>query len=238
MDIGSTALGLCAPPDVMATGLSTVAPTPDTDLPATSAAYRWTKRTFDVVFSLAVLIVATPLWLLVAFLVGSTSRGPVFFRQSRVGRHGRSFTVLKFRSMCSDAEARLKDLGLYDTYVATGYKLPVADECRVTRVGRFLRKTSLDELPQLLNVLRGDMSLVGPRPVVPAELDSYGDLAHCYLAVHPGITGLWQVSGRSHIRFPERAHLDRDYFHRRSLRFDLAILARTPVAVVRGNGAY
>jgi len=224
-----------APADAVAAVVTVV---PETAVPSASWAYCWAKRTFDVVFSLAVLIVTIPLWLVVAALVGATSPGPVFFRQPRVGRNGRAFTVLKFRSMCTDAEARLKDLGLYDTYVATGYKLPVADECRVTRVGRFLRKTSIDELPQLLNVLRGEMSLVGPRPVVPAELNSYGDLAHCYLAVMPGITGLWQVSGRSHIRFPERAHLDRDYFHRRSLRFDLLILARTPVAVIRGNGAH
>jgi len=236
MNIGSTGLRLYPAPNKLA---AVVPATTDTvAVPAASSAYRLAKRTFDVVFSLAVLIVTLPLWLVVAVFVGATSPGPILFRQPRVGRNGRTFTVLKFRSMCSDAEARLKDLGLYDTYVATGYKLPVADECRVTSVGRFLRKTSLDELPQLLNVLRGDMSLVGPRPVVPAELDCYGDLAHCYLSVHPGITGLWQVSGRSHIRFPERAHLDRDYFHRRSLRFDLLILARTPVAVIRGNGAH
>ena len=210
----------------------------DAAAPGTSAAYRRAKRALDVALSLVVLLVTLPVWLVVAVLVRTTSAGPVFFRQARVGRNGRSFTVLKFRSMCRDAEARLADLGLYDTYVATGYKLAVAEECRVTRIGRILRKTSIDELPQLINVLRGDMSLVGPRPVVPEELDSYGDLAHCYLAVDPGITGLWQVSGRSHVHFPERAHLDRDYFHRRSLRTDLAILARTPVAVVRGDGAF
>lgn len=203
-----------------------------------SAVYHATKRAFDVAGSLAVLLVTLPLWLTVAILVRSTSRGPVLFRQARVGRDGRSFTVLKFRSMCTDAEARLKEGGLYDTYVATGYKLPVAHEFRVTRVGRVIRKTSLDELPQLVNVLLGHMSLVGPRPVVPCELDSYGELAHCYLGVRPGITGMWQVNGRSDVVFPERAHLDRDYFHRRSLRLDLAILARTPAAVVRGNGAY
>ncbi len=235
MDMGSTGLRLYAAPDVITAPVTVPTRSP---LAATSPAYRWVKRTLDVAFSLVVLIVTLPVWLLVAIVVRSTSAGPVFFRQPRVGRHGRAFIVLKFRSMCDDAEARLTDLGLYETYVAKGYKLPVRDECRVTRVGRFLRKTSLDELPQLLNVLRGDMSLVGPRPVVPAELDSYGDLAHCYLAVHPGITGLWQVSGRSHVRFPERAHLDREYFHRRSLRVDLAILARTPAAVIRGNGAY
>ncbi len=235
MEISSTGLRVLATPDALA---APVIPALGAVLPGASTAYRRAKRTLDVAMSLVVLLVTLPVWFVVAVLVSTTSPGPVLFRQPRVGRNGRSFTVLKFRSMCNDAESRMKDLGLYDTYVATGYKLPVADDCRVTRVGRFLRKTSLDELPQLVNVLRGDMSLVGPRPVVPAELDSYGDLAHCYLSVHPGITGLWQVSGRSHIRFPERAHLDRDYFHGRSLRMDLAILARTPVAVIRGDGAY
>ena len=235
MDIGSTGLRVLAAPDGLAAAAVTL---PDAAHAGTSSGYCRAKRTLDVLFSLVVLLLTLPVWIVVAVLVRATSPGPVLFRQPRVGRNGRSFTVLKFRSMCSDAEARLKDLGLYETYVAKGYKLPVAAECRVTRIGRVLRKTSLDELPQLLNVLRGDMSLVGPRPVVPAELDSYGELAHCYLSVVPGITGLWQVSGRSHIQFPERAHLDRDYFHGRSLRMDLAILARTPGAVIRGDGAY
>jgi lipopolysaccharide/colanic/teichoic acid biosynthesis glycosyltransferase len=214
------------------------APTAVIAIPAASTVYRWVKRTLDVTISLVLLLLTVPLWLLVATLVRTTSPGPVFFRQPRVGRNGRSFSVLKFRSMCRDAEAHLLDRDLYEAYIASGFKLQVADDHRVTRVGRILRKTSLDELPQLLNVLRGDMSLVGPRPVVPAELDSYGDLAHCYLAVLPGITGLWQVSGRSQVRFPERAHLDRDYFHGRSLALDLVILARTPFAVIRGKGAY
>ncbi len=211
---------------------------PPVEMPIASSWYGWVKRTLDLAVSVVVLVIAIPVWVVIAALVRCTSRGPVFFKQSRIGRYGRTFTVLKFRSMCTDAEARLKDLGLYDTYVATGYKLQVADECRVTRVGRFLRKSSLDELPQLLNVLRGDMSLVGPRPVVPDELTCYGDLVDCYLAVRPGITGIWQVSGRSHVRFPERAELDRHYFHHRSLRLDLAILACTPRAVLRGNGAH
>ena len=207
-------------------------------LPATSSLYRWAKRALDVGISVVALALALPLFLVIAAVVRLTSRGPALFRQSRIGRDGQEFNVLKFRSMCRDAEARLNDLGLYDTYVATGYKLPVAEEFRVTKVGRFLRRTSLDELPQLLNVLGGSMSLVGPRPVVPSELASYGDLVHCYLSVRPGITGMWQVNGRSHVQFPERAHFDRDYFHGRSLRLDLAILARTPLAVLRGNGAY
>lgn len=218
--------------------IAPAAPVTALAVPTTSRAYHWSKRTLDVLFSLVALAVLMPLWLVIAVLVRCSSPGPVLFRQSRVGRHGRRFNVLKFRSMCSDAEVRLRDFGLYDTYVATGYKLPVADEFRVTKVGRLLRKTSLDELPQLLNVLGGDMSLVGPRPVVPAELNSYGEYVHCYLGVRPGITGMWQVSGRSHVVFPERAHLDSKYFHRRSLRLDLAILARTPLAVVRGDGAY
>jgi lipopolysaccharide/colanic/teichoic acid biosynthesis glycosyltransferase len=213
-------------------------PAVDAVLPATSILYRWAKRVLDVGVSVVALALALPLFLVIATVVRLTSRGPALFRQSRIGRDGQEFNVLKFRSMCRDAEARLNDGGLYETYVATGYKLPVAEEFRVTKFGRFLRKTSLDELPQLLNVLGGSMSLVGPRPVVPSELASYGDLVQCYLGVRPGITGMWQVNGRSHVRFPERAHFDRDYFYGRSLRLDLAILARTPLAVLRGNGAY
>ena len=205
---------------------------------STPSLYRWAKRGLDVAVSVVTLTLALPLFLVIAAVVRLTSQGPALFRQSRIGRDGQEFKVLKFRSMCRDAEARLKDGGLYDTYVATGYKLPVAAEFRVTRVGRFLRRTSLDELLQLLNVLGGSMSLVGPRPVVPSELASYGDLVHCYLGVRPGITGMWQVNGRSHVRFPERAHFDRDYFYGRSLGLDVAILARTPLAVLRVNVAY
>ncbi len=234
MDVASAELTLPLSGEAMPPHLTAVEPA----AASISSHYPGAKRALDLVGSLVALIITLPLWVVVALLIRCTSRGPVLFRQSRVGRDGQLFTVLKFRSMCSDAEARLRQNGLYDTYVATGYKLPVAHEFRVTRIGRFIRKTSIDELPQLLNVMLGHMSLVGPRPVVPSEIDCYGDLAHCYLGVRPGITGMWQVSGRSDVQFPERAHLDRDYFHRRSLRLDLAILARTPRAVVRGHGAY
>lgn len=216
-------------------GLSVVEPV---QMPPPPVHYHRAKRALDVVCSLILLVVTLPVMVAAALLVLATSRGPVLFRQSRVGRHGRPFTVLKFRSMCADAESQLRASGLYDAYVAAGYKLPVARDWRVTRVGRFLRKTSIDELPQLFNVLRGDMSLVGPRPVVPAELAGYGDLVDCYLRVRPGITGIWQVSGRSHIQFPQRAHLDQEYASSRSLRLDLAILLRTPRAVFRRHGAY
>lgn len=200
--------------------------------------YAAAKRALDVVASVVILLLTLPLWIIVAVMVRVTSPGPVLFRQSRVGRHGRPFTVLKFRSMRADAELALRDLGLYDTYVATGFKLPAAVESRVTPLGRFLRKSSIDELPQLINVLRGEMSLVGPRPVVPEELKSYGPMTYCYLGLRPGVTGIWQVSGRSQVGFPERAHLDSQYFERRSLATDLAILARTPIAVVRCRGAH
>lgn len=238
MEPGSAELSLYVADAIMAPVAATTKPAAPQAMRTASPTYLFAKRLLDIVLSLVALTVTLPLWLVVAVLVRCTSYGPVLFRQPRVGRGGRAFTVLKFRSMCSDAEARLQDPELYDTYVATGYKLPVAHEFRVTRVGRFLRRSSLDELPQFLNVLRGDMSLVGPRPVVPPELGSYGDLVDCYLGVRPGITGIWQVSGRSHIQFPKRAHLDRDYFHACSLRLDLAILARTPLAVLRGDGAY
>jgi lipopolysaccharide/colanic/teichoic acid biosynthesis glycosyltransferase len=122
--------------------------------------------------------------------------------------------------------------------VAAGYKLPPGKDCRVTPVGRFLRRTSLDELPQLINVLRGEMSLVGPRPIVPPELSCYGDRADCYLDVRPGLTGLWQITGRSTVTFPERGDIDAEYHARRSLWFDTRILLRTPMVVLRCTGAY
>ena len=236
MDIGSTGLRVLTAPDALVAAVAL----PDTAQPGTSTAYRRAKRSIDVVFSLLVLLVTVPVWLIVAVLVRTTSSGPVFFRQPRVGRNGRSFTVLKFRSMCSDAEARLKDLGLYDTYVATGYKLPVADECRVTRVGRILRKTSLDELPQLINVLRGDMSLVGPRPIVQMELRQYAErgAAAAYLNSRPGLTGLWQVSGRNRLGYDARVQLDLMYLASASLASDAKILLRTPFAVLRRDGAH
>lgn len=201
-------------------------------------AYKVTKRVFDVVGSAALLVAFAPILVAVFLLVRGTSRGPALFRQTRVGRDQQPFTILKFRTMHVDAEARLIALGMYERYVLTDFKLDAIDECRLTSAGRFLRATSLDELPQLFNVLLGHMSLVGPRPVVPQELSSYGSLLYCYTGLRPGLTGMWQVWGRSHIRFPERAHLDLQYFEQVSLRVDLGILIRTPAAVLRGTGAH
>ena len=200
--------------------------------------YRLVKAFFDRFDAALLLLVASPLLLAAMIAVRVTSEGPVFFRQERLGQGGNRFTMLKLRTMVRDAEEQLRRRGLYERYVEAGYKLPPSEDCRLTRIGRFLRRTSLDELPQLINVLRGDMSLVGPRPIVPPELCCYGDRANCYLEVRPGLTGLWQITGRSTVTFPERGDIDAEYHARRSLRFDLLILLRTPTVVLRGTGAY
>ncbi len=203
-----------------------------------SFAERVTKVAIDRVGALIMLLVLSPVLVLIALAIRRDSPGPVLFRQRRIGFGGRPFTIYKFRSMAGDAEERLRRDGLYDVYVANGFKLPPGDDPRVTRLGAMLRRTSLDELPQLLNVLRGSMSLVGPRPVVPDELACYGELAPAYTGVRPGVTGYWQVNGRSDVAFPERAELDAYYYDNRSLRVDLRILVRTVVAVALRVGAH
>lgn len=197
------------------------------------------KRMMDVLLSIVGLVLLAPVMLLTSVAVWVESPGPVFFRQNRPGRAGRWFGMLKFRSMYRDAEAALKaDPALYDLFLANACKLPAHLDPRITRVGRFLRRTSLDELPQLWNVLVGEMSLVGPRPVVGPELEEYGDATPMLLSVRPGMTGLWQVSGRSRLQFPERAIIDIEYVERWSLSRDLRIMLRTVPAVVRARGAH
>jgi exopolysaccharide production protein ExoY len=196
------------------------------------------KRTLDIVLAALALLVIAPLMLLIMVAVWLASPGRPFFAQLRVGRDGQVFRCWKFRSMHRDAEAILRrDPDLYASYVANDFKLTCDDDPRVTAIGRFLRQTSLDELPQLFNVLAGQMSLVGPRPVVPDELERcYGPWIAEYVAVRPGITGPWQISGRNDIRYPERAVLDARYVHAWTFRGDLAILARTPRALLRKAG--
>jgi exopolysaccharide biosynthesis polyprenyl glycosylphosphotransferase len=197
------------------------------------------KRMMDILLSSVALVLLSPVMLLVAVAVWLESPGPVFFRQMRPGRGGRRFGMLKFRSMYRDAEAVLKtDPALYEIFLANSCKLPAELDPRITRVGRFLRRTSLDELPQLWNVLMGEMSLVGPRPVVGPELEEYGDAAPILLSVRPGITGLWQVSGRSTLQYPERAIMDIEYVEHWSLSRDLRIMARTVPAVLGARGAH
>lgn len=199
---------------------------------------RHVKRVLDVAAATVAIVVAFPLLVAVALVVATTSAGPPMYGQRRVGRHGVVFRCWKFRTMFHDAERRLRaDPQLWQRYVDDDFKLSGTDDPRVTPVGRFLRRTSLDELPQLLNVLAGSMSLVGPRPVVPEELACYGPLQPAYLAAKPGITGPWQCGGRNTIKYPLRAHLDADYLATWSFGRDLVILARTVPAVLRRDGA-
>ncbi|MDQ1625599.1 MAG: hypothetical protein QOJ49_1097, partial [Actinomycetota bacterium] len=174
--------------------------------------------------------------LVIAVVVKLTDRGPVLFRQTRVGKTGEEFCAYKFRSMVPDAEQRLTDLQLENQGAGLLFKL--RDDPRVTRIGKVLRRYSLDELPQLVNVLKGDMSLVGPRPPLPREVAQYRSEMRRRLLVKPGITGLWQVSGRSDLSWDESVRLDLYYVENWSLTSDLIILWRTIRAVLRGSGAY
>ncbi|MGW4941310.1 sugar transferase [Actinoplanes sp. NPDC004185] len=197
---------------------------------------RVVKDLVDRVGALALLILFGPLLLAVALCVRVTSRGPVLFRQVRVGRDGSEFRIFKFRSMYVDAEARLAELRHLNEHDGVLFKM--RDDPRVTPVGRWLRRLSLDELPQLLNVIAGQMSLVGPRPPLPSEVAVYADDVRRRLAVKPGMTGLWQVSGRSDLSWEETVRLDLRYVENWSLSLDLVILLRTMTAVVRSSGAY
>jgi len=194
--------------------------------------YTVVKRAMDLVGAAVLLLLFAPVFVVVALLVRVTSRGPVFFRQERAGLHGRPFRVLKFRTMVADWSLTPDEQAAFER------QFKLEHDRRVTAVGRFLRKSSLDELPQLWNVIRGEMSLVGPRPVVSDEIEQmYSDVAEVLLSVRPGLTGLWQVSGRSSLPYGDRVRLDLEYVEHHNLRFDLGVLARTPWAVLSGRGA-
>jgi exopolysaccharide biosynthesis polyprenyl glycosylphosphotransferase len=197
---------------------------------------RLVKDLVDRVGAFVLLVAFGPLLLGIALCVRATSRGPVLFRQVRVGRDGRLFRIYKFRSMYVDAEARLAELRHLNEQDGVLFK--IRDDPRVTGVGRWLRRFSLDELPQLINVLLGQMSMVGPRPPLPSEVAVYADDVRRRLAVKPGMTGLWQVSGRSDLPWEEAVRLDLRYVENWSLSLDLVILLRTMTAVVRSSGAY
>lgn len=208
--------------------------------PGTPVHMRRTKRIFDIICSCAALLVLSPVLLAIALAVFISDPGPVLFRQVRIGADGRAFRILKFRSMRSDAEEVLySDPYLFRRYLENNHKLDPSDDPRITGVGRFLRRSSFDELPQFWNVLTGDMSIVGPRPVLPDELErNYGDARSSYLSARPGITGAWQVSGRSNLDYAQRVALDQRYVDEWSLGRDLEILIRTPRAVLACDGAY
>ena len=198
--------------------------------------YRVGKRILDILFSGAGILLFLPLMLPLAILIRLESDGPIFFRQIRVGRNRRHFVCYKFRSMVNDAEALKEEIGYMNE--AKGPMFKIRNDPRITPLGSFLRRSSLDELPQLFNVLKGDMSIVGPRPQIPSEVEDYEPWHYRRLEVTPGITCLWQVSGRSSIGFEEWMRLDMEYVKMRSFIFDLKILLRTLPAIIARRGAY
>jgi lipopolysaccharide/colanic/teichoic acid biosynthesis glycosyltransferase len=216
---------------------------------ASKRAWHSLKRAIDVVGSLVALTVGGPIFLLIALAIKLTSPGPVFFKQTRVGQYGIPFTFLKFRSMFVNCDPTIHKQYVQQLIAGRAERMPSDDakegvykltkDPRITRVGSFLRRTSLDELPQFINVLKGEMSLVGPRPAVVYEVEAY-NLWHRnrILEVKPGITGLWQVNGRSRVKFDDMVRLDLRYARSSSLWLDLKILVMTPLAVMFGEGAY
>ncbi len=195
------------------------------------------KRIIDIVTSILLLIMLSPLFILIMLLIYINSPGPVFFKQTRVGRWGKLFTMWKFRSMYLDADQRLKEI-MAENEMSGGVIFKMKNDPRVIPIGRFIRKASIDELPQLWNVLKGDMSLVGPRPALPSEVNQYSLQDRQRLEVIPGITCIWQVSGRSNIPFPQQVQLDTEYIQSQSLLLDLKLLLKTIPAVLLSRGAY
>jgi len=197
--------------------------------------YHVVKRWFDFIAALLALIVLLPVFLIVSILVAFSSGFPVTFKQVRVGYRGKLFPIYKFRTMVRNAEEILKSRpDLMEEY-RRNFK--IENDPRISKVGKFLRKTSLDELPQFINVLKGDMSLVGPRPIVVPEMEKYGEDQDMYMAMRPGCTGLWQCGGRSATTYAERVALDKEYFAKAGLRFDLYIIFKTIGAIFTGRGA-
>jgi exopolysaccharide biosynthesis polyprenyl glycosylphosphotransferase len=194
------------------------------------------KRWFDLGASALLLVLLSPIFILLALLVKVEDGGPVIFAQARIGRWGQLFKMYKFRSMCPDAEERLRDI-LPRNEHRQGVTFKMKQDPRITRTGKWMRRYSLDELPQLYNVLKGDMSLVGPRPPLPREVDQYSVADRRRLAATPGLTCFWQIGGRSEIDFQEQVQLDVLYIESQSLWLDLKILCKTIPAVLVGRGA-
>lgn len=199
--------------------------------------YIFMKRTFDIIASVLGLLLLSPIFLIVAISIKiDDKKGPVFYSQYRVGKNEKIFRMFKFRSMVTNADELL--LNLQDENDVDGAMFKLKNDPRITRVGRLLRKYSLDELPQLLNVVKGDMSLVGPRPPLISEVEQYNTFAKQRLLVRPGCTGLWQVGGRNDVGFDEMVELDLNYIKNRSVWLDFKIILRTFVVMIKPNGAY
>lgn len=199
-------------------------------------AYLFIKRFFDITLSALGLVLLSPVFLVLAIWVKADSKGPAFFAHTRVGIDHKPINIYKFRTMVDHAEDMIQNF-TPEQQKEYQQNFKVEDDPRITRVGRFLRKTSLDELPQLLNILRGDISIVGPRPVVVNELEKYGDHVQQFLSVRPGLTGYWQVHGRSNTSYEERVKMDVYYISHRSLLLDLKIVCQTIPAVLTKSGA-
>jgi exopolysaccharide production protein ExoY len=203
--------------------------------------YEKTKRTFDIIFSILAMLACMPLFLLISLIVSLSSPGKILYSHKRVGRGGKIFPCYKFRTMFSDADERLEDLlssdpKLHEEWLASR---KLKDDPRITPIGKFLRKASLDELPQFWNVIRGDLSVVGPRPLVPAEVSEYlGNKAEKILSVRPGLTCIWQVSGRNDTSYSTRIQLDETYIDNKSFLLDLKLIARTIPCMIFPKGAY
>ena len=201
----------------------------------TDLSYRLMKRLFDIVVSAVGILLLSPLFLVISLMIIVSDGAPVIFKQKRLGEGGKTFWILKFRSMRKDAEEILKsNPALMEEYKRT-FKLE--NDPRLLKFGKFIRGTSIDELPQLFNVLKGEMSLVGPRPIVPQEIEKYGDDQDVYLAMKPGCAGLWQCSGRSDLSYPERVALDVEYFRQARIRMDVKILLKTTWSILKRDGA-
>ncbi|MBL8028023.1 MAG: sugar transferase [Fibrobacteres bacterium] len=205
-----------------------------------SSGYLFLKRILDIIGSSIAILLFLPSIAVISLAIKLADRkGPVFFRQYRLGKNGQVFRIFKFRTMVMDAEKILRsNRALYEEYIQNNFKLPPEKDPRITWIGAFLRKTSLDELPQLFNAFSGDMSLVGPRPIVVDEIVKYDKYTKKFLSVKPGITGWWQVAGRSNIEYPDRIYLEMFYVERASFFFDLKILIETVPTVLFGRGAH
>lgn len=203
--------------------------------------YLFIKRFVDIIGGAVGIILCFFVFIIFVFFykLSRKNKGPIFFKQRRLGKNGKVFYIYKFRSMVVDAENVLKkDRKLYKKYIDNSYKLEPSEDPRITKFGRFIRKTSLDELPQFINVLRGEMSLVGPRPIVEKELEEYGEHKGKFLSVKPGITGYWQISGRSEVNYPERVFVELYYMDHQSLSLDSKIIFKTIIQVLSRKGAY
>ena len=198
--------------------------------------YRGIKRILNLLCSFVGVIVLSPFFLIISLLIKVTSKGPVFFVHERVGLNGKKFKLIKFRTMVNNAEEMIASFSPEQKKEwEENYKLK--DDPRITKIGKFLRRTSLDELPQFINILKGDMSIVGPRPVVDEELNWYGDKKDKLLSVKPGLTGWWAVNGRSNVPYPERCDLELYYVDHISFALDVKIILKTLGAIIKKDGA-